>query len=140
MGETVYTCLLCEGRPIFTNRVAAYAHARAEHRSLLIEHHVDELFETHEGTRIPVELDDGPFVCLQPGCAAHRVDHASIRGHLNASHQIKDGQRGVDYASEEEHLRMLTERKREARVQGDAFARALASIRGVADFLTECGP
>ena len=142
MAERVYTCLACAERPVFGSKVEAYGHARSEHRALLEHAHVDELFETHDGVVIPVEAeDDGPWVCLHPDCRRHERFIDTMKAHISNGHNVvRYAQiRGVDYASEAEALAIQTARRREADVQTTVFRRRMQSVRGVTDFLTECG-
>lgn len=141
MGEHVFTCLICQSRPILANKVAAYAHARSEHRSLLDDGVLpEEMFEVHGGVSIPVNAEaDQPHICLFLGCGAHRHTASAAKNHLSQSHRVYDPVLGVDFAPEEEGLRILTIRKRDARQYGDRAARVLESVLGVRDFLTECG-
>lgn len=142
MDDRVYTCLACGERPVFTNKVSAYQHARVAHAPLLLDCHVDELFQVRSGVSIPVEpADDGPWVCLHLGCSRHERYIDTMKAHIYNGHDVKrnDQQRGVDYASETEALRIQLERRRQADVECSWLALRLASVRGVADFLTECG-
>ena len=141
MAERVYTCLACADRPVFGSKVEAYGHARAEHRALLDHAHVDELFETHDGVVVPVDIDEGPWVCLHPDCHRHERFVDTIRAHLYNTHHVarSNQERGIDYATEAEALAIQTMRRREADIQTTAFRRRMLTVRGVTDFLTECG-
>lgn len=143
MSDRLYTCLACEDRPCFQNKVSAYGHARANHRGLLDVCHVDELFQIIEAGPDSREAKAGPFFCAECGAGPFFQDYAA-RGHARVDHDAgSDPEYGVHYVSESERIRRQTARARDLRSEaeriGDHEAPRFASLVGVADFLTECG-
>lgn len=133
-------CLACPDRPVFTSKPTAYIHAAKAHPLLLDEAHPDELFEVHTVPQAESKPVLGPFYCLFEDCKQERTQRDSIEAHVRATHSVPYGEEehGVHYVSQEEKERREQWAERENDRHVFAFRLRLESVRGVADFLTEC--